>query len=91
MARHYNRYPRAFRRFRQSTVFDWEAEPVNERPSEFVASTAFALRSGCSTQDCYGMRRSSRRSGFSAVLVALILFLVLCVGGLFGLARLVNG
>jgi hypothetical protein len=32
--------------FKPSAVYDWAAEPKDERPSEFAASTGYQLHSG---------------------------------------------
>lgn len=32
--------------FKPSAVYDWDAEPHNERPSEFAQSTGYQLHSG---------------------------------------------
>ena len=58
--------------FKTTQVFDWESEPKDERPSEFVPTTGFWSLSGYYSMppDAQAMRRQhrGRRGGGGAVL-----------------------
>ena len=55
--------------FKTTQVFDWEAEPKDERPSEFVPSTGFSSLSGYYSMppDARVMRHNRRSSGGGGV------------------------
>ena len=63
------------RRFKGETVFDWEAEPSSERPSEFTESTqtqyghvfAPSTRSRNSTLEVARPRPPQKRGGLGAM------------------------
>lgn len=75
--------------FKTTQVFDWEAEPKDERPSEFVPSTGFSSLSGYYSMppDASVMRRT-RRSGGSGAVLWLSAALVIALGALAMLAFL---
>lgn len=56
--------------FKTTQVFDWESEPKDERPSEFVPSTGFSSLSGyyAMPPDSRIMRGRRRRGGGVSVL-----------------------
>ena len=83
--------PRPMRPFRLSTVFDWEAEPVNERPRAFVPATARSRYSGASPFHGGGGHRSQGWDGFRSFLTALLVSLGLGVTGLLGLVHWLHG
>jgi hypothetical protein len=64
--------------FKQSQLYGWEEEPVDERPSEFMSSTGFATLSGYHPM-MDPMRRARPRSrfGVGSMLVVVILFIAL--------------
>lgn len=75
--------------FKTTQVFDWEAEPKDERPSEFVPTTGFSSLSGYYSMppDASVMRRS-RRSGGGGAVLWLSAGLVIALGALAMLAFL---
>jgi len=80
----------AVRQFRRSSLFDWEAEPVDERPRESVPASRHCGLSAFATLDGFGTRRSRRSGGFGTLLLALTLFLALGVAGLLGMVHLLH-
>jgi hypothetical protein len=65
--------------FKQTQLYDWGAEPVDERPSEFMPSTGHAsLSSGYRTAVGPAARRANRSSRFG--LVSLLLFVLAVIG-----------
>lgn len=80
------------RPFKDTQVFDWQTEPKDERPSEFVPSTGFSSLSGY-----YAMppdaRVYRRRSGMGAgtLLLAALLVIVLGATVLLGFMHLIRG
>lgn len=78
-------------RYKDTQVFDWEAEPHDERPSEFAQSTGYQLHSGFCVAPVTSSRR--HRSGGGSGLVLWLMIggvLGLGVAGLFGLMSLVR-
>lgn len=83
---------RPSRPYKDTQVYDWDAEPKDERPSEFIPSTGFSSLSGY-----YAMppdarvyrRRGSRGPGLALLGAALVV--VLGLVGLFGLVHLIKG
>lgn len=67
--------------FKPSAVYDWDAEPTDERPSEFAQSTGYQLHSGFYVAPVVSGRR--RQSG------TLIWLVVGAVAGLAVMALLV--
>lgn len=77
--------------FKHTQVFDWEAEPAPERPSEFPASTGFStLTSGYALPPSRRYRRRSSAGAWvtwllaAAVLGGAVLAMVWMVHGLKG-------
>lgn len=57
--------------FKQTQVFDWEAEPAPERPSEFPQSTGFStLTSGYAVPPSERYRRRRNSGAFVTWLLA---------------------
>jgi hypothetical protein len=67
--------------FKESQLFSWDTEPVDERPSEFMHSTGYASLSGYHS-GIEAPRRAARRSrrfGLASVLVFALI--VVAAGG----------
>lgn len=74
--------------FKPSQVYDWEAEPQDERPSEFAQSTGYRVHSGFYVAPVLTTRRSSNgvmvwllASGVAGLAVAGLLMLVKMLRG----------
>jgi len=67
--------------FKESQLYNWDTEPVDERPSEFMHSTGYAALSGYHSN--FDARpRTPRRSGHSGLIAVLVFALiVIAVGG----------
>ncbi len=65
--------------FKATQLFDWENEPVGERPSEFLPSTGYSVLSGYHAIAApIAHRRASRsRFGFTAWIVFAVAMLLL--------------
>ena len=82
------------RDFKPTQVFDWESEPRDERPSEFVQSTGYSPLSGYYAMpdtDSLPSRRPVRSGGSNTALWIGALILTLGAAGLVGLAHLLRG
>jgi hypothetical protein len=56
-------------KIKQSQIYGWDEEPVDERPSEFSSSSGHSLLSGYHTiGDPKRARRSSGRLGFKSLI-----------------------
>ena len=68
--------------FKESQLYSWDAEPVDERPSEFMHSTGYAALSGYHSNFDAGRRAPVRRRSYSG-LVGMIVFalFVMLLGG----------
>jgi hypothetical protein len=79
--------------FKQSQIYGWESEPADERPSEFMPSTGYAMLSGY--HDPAAARRAARRSssrfGAKSLIAFSIAMLALGAYGLLKLAPLLHG
>jgi hypothetical protein len=78
--------------FKQSQLYDWDSEPVDERPSEFMSSTGYSTLSGYQgLTDARRAERHTSRFGFKSLLVFSIA--VVSIGGyaLMKLAPLLHG
>ena len=65
--------------FKESQLYDWESEPVDERPSEFMPSTGYAtLSSGYHSAIGRQTRRASR-SGRHFGLAGMLAFVLLII------------
>ena len=80
---------------KQSHIFGWEEEPVDERPSEFMASTGYSVLSGYHPIDEPLRRlrapRPRSRFGFKTLLVSCLVILALGAYALAELAPLLRG
>ena len=63
--------------FKESQLYSWDAEPVDERPSEFMHSTGYATLSGYPSNFDATRRRVPARRSHSG-LIGMLAF-VLCV------------
>lgn len=80
------RTPRAFK---DTQIYDWDAEPKEERPSGFVPSTGYSTLSGLSGVRDAGPYRSRPRG----VPLVVVFAIVIAAGtaALWGFLRLVRG
>ena len=74
--------------FKPSQVYDWEVEPLDERPSEFAQSTGYRVHSGFYVAPVVTTRRSGNgmvvwlmASGVAGLAVAGLLVLVKLLRG----------
>lgn len=83
---------RSNRPFKDSQVYGWDAEPKDERPSEFVPSTGYSALSGYYAMPDGGVRTVRRRSsGLMPILVVVGLVIGTGVAALLGFLHLVRG
>ncbi len=78
------------RQFKGSTVFDWDAEPADERPSEFSRSTGYSGLSSYTALDTPAARRVSRQSGSVSFWLGVAVVIGLSVAGILALAKLLH-
>jgi hypothetical protein len=80
--------------FKQTQIFDWDAEPSDERPSEFVQSTGYSVLSGYySTYDTRagsGQLRRRKTGGVNLVLVAAGVFVGMGAAALMGILHFIR-
>jgi energy-converting hydrogenase Eha subunit A len=77
---------------KSSQIYDWDAEPVDERPSEFAASTGYSVLSGYHAAHVpLRAPRKPSRVGFKALLVFCVAVLALGVFVLLKIAPLLHG
>ena len=63
---------------RNTHVFDWDDEPVDERPSEFVQSTGYSALSGYHTQTLAPLRsRPASRFGTKSLIAVCVIIVAL--------------
>lgn len=76
--------------FKTTQVFDWDSEPKDERPSEFVPSTGFSSLSGYYSMppDARVMRHNRRSGGGGGAVLWLSAGLVIALGAVAMLAFL---
>lgn len=67
--------------FKESQLYSWDAEPVDERPSEFMHSTGYATLSGCHSNFDTGRRSTARSSHSGLIGVLVFALIVVAVGG----------
>ncbi len=87
------------RRFKGETVFDWEAEPSTERPSEFTESTqthynsvfAPSTRSRNSSLEVARPRPPQKRGGIGALWIGIIVAFAIAAGTVIGYMRYREG
>ena len=80
---------------RNAYVFGWDAEPADERPSEFAPSTGYSAFSGYHQPTSLNRRvaRRQARSSGGLVRVAIVFVAILGVVGfaMYGVARMLHG
>lgn len=74
--------------YKDTQVFDWEVEPLDERPSAFSQSTGYSLLSGYHVEPVRESQRR-RRSALPA-LVSAGLVVVLGAAAMVGFVRLLH-
>lgn len=74
--------------FKPSTVYDWDAEPKDERPSEFAQSTGYRVHSGFYVAPVVSTRR---RSGAAVVWLAASVVAGVAVLALLMLVKMLRG
>jgi len=67
--------------FKESQLYSWDAEPVDERPSEFVHTTGYATLSGYQSNFDATRRAPARRSYAGLVSVLVFALIVVAIGG----------
>ncbi len=74
--------------YKDTQVFDWELEPLDERPSAFSQTTGYSLLSGYHVEP---VRESHRRaSSVGPALIAAGLVVALGAAAMLGLVRLLH-
>lgn len=82
---------RSNRPFKDTQVFGWDAEPKDERPSEFVPSTGYSALSGYYSMPEVRHHRPHRRgSGVNRVLVAGLVVVALGTAALIGFLHMIR-
>ncbi len=81
---------RSIRPFTHSQVFDWEVEPQDERPSEFVPSTGYATLSGYHVMPETRGREVRSGSSLNLVLVVGAVFVALGAAALIGFLHMIR-
>jgi len=83
------------RKFKGATVFEWDSEPADERPSEFAETTQIAGPWGPASNNAYvaletrrSRPRTPRRGSSTTLWLALALVAAIGGGGLFALMKL---
>lgn len=66
--------------FKESQLFNWDTEPVDERPSEFMHSTGYATLSGYHSSFDTRRRAPVRRSRSGLIGVLVFALVVIAVG-----------
>ena len=66
--------------FKESQLYSWDAEPVDERPSEFMNSTSYATLSGYHS-NFDTARRAPARSHSGLIGMLVFALIVIAVGG----------
>jgi hypothetical protein len=86
----------AIRRFKGETVFGWENEPADERPSALANSTQYGAlwapltRPPASTLEVARPRPPQKRGSRTNVWLAVVLVLTLAAGAIVGVVRLLQ-
>jgi hypothetical protein len=88
---------RHHRPFKSTQVFDWAAEPSDERPTDFGRSTGFERSTSFSTLTGYlpdshtaARRRRESRFGFYKLVATGVVLLVLCTAAVVQLPQLLS-
>jgi hypothetical protein len=75
-----------------SQLYDWDLEPVDERPSEFMESTGYAILSGYHPMNDPARReRPSRGVGIKTMLLFCVVVIALGGFALVKMAALLRG
>jgi hypothetical protein len=84
---------RSNRPFKDSQVYGWDAEPKDERPSEFVPSTGYSVLSGYYAMPDSGMHPARQRRSGTLMPLFVVVGLVIGAGvaALLGFLHLVRG
>lgn len=85
---------RQWRMSKQSHIFGWEEEPVDERPSEFMPSTGYSSPSGYySTHDLPHPRAkpAASRYGFKTFMLACVALAIVGGSAMVHLSTLLRG
>jgi hypothetical protein len=86
-----SRHRRADRRpFKETQVFGWDAEPHDERPSEFVQSTGYSSLSGYYAMPDTRARSARRGGGFKWILIAGAVSIALGTAALLGFLHFIR-
>jgi len=67
--------------FKESQLYSWDAEPVDERPSEFMHSTGYATLSGYQSNFDATRRAPARRSYAGLIGMLVFALIVIAIGG----------
>ena len=67
--------------FKESQLYSWDAEPVDERPSEFMHSTGYATLSGYHSNFDIRPRVPARSSHSGLIGVLVFALIVIAAGG----------
>lgn len=79
-------------KIKSSQIYSWDAEPVDERPSEFSSTTGYSVLSGYHPMnDPMRRARPKSRFGFKTLLVFCIVVLALGAVAIVKLAPLLRG
>jgi len=73
-------------KIKSTHIYDWDSEPVDERPSEFMSSSGYSAVSGFYST-ASAARQAPRRAGFGFGAVLLVALAVLALGA-FALAKI---
>ncbi len=74
--------------FKETQLFDWENEPVSERPSKFMHSTGYSVLSGYHALNAPipHRRAAQSRYGFKTWVVFAVVMLIVCAYAMMQLA-----
>ena len=81
------------RNFKDTQVYGWDAEPVDERPSEFVQSTGYSALSGYyAMPDVRGARgRPQKNGGLMFLMLTGSAITGLGIAGMYWLVQFLHG
>lgn len=66
--------------FKESQLYSWDTEPVDERPSEFMHSTGYATLSGYHSNFDATRRTPARRSRSGLIAMLMFALVVIALG-----------
>lgn len=79
-------------KIKQTQIYGWDEEPVDERPSEFSSTTGYSVLSGYHPMNQpMSSRRAPSRFGFKTLLASCVAVLALGAFALIKLAPLLRG